>query len=122
MKKIQIVLHHRWKIRISGWKDTGFRVITVSSNCKKRTEAILSDNIKLEEDNIAKEKELAQVRQESEVRKKQIYFLSGAANQNVTNLVGGFHTVYTLTDAIRGNIDFWEKNWRKGRMQVKKQF
>lgn len=78
-------------------QDSG--LLQLAQTVKKRTEAILSDNIKLEEDNIAKEKELAQVRQESEVRKKQIYFLSGAANQNVTNLVGGFHTVYTLTDA-----------------------
>ena len=83
-------------------QDSG--LLQLAQTVKKRTEAILSDNIKLEEDNIAKEKELAQIRQESEVRKKQVYFLSGAANQNVTNLVGGFHTVYTLTDAIRVQI------------------
>ena len=94
-------------------QDSG--LLQLAQTVKKRTEAILSDNIKLEEDNIAKEKELAQIRQESEVRKKQVYFLSGAANQNVTNLVGGFHTVYTLTDAIRGNIDFLREELAKGK-------
>ena len=96
-------------------KTQDLGLLQLAQTVKKRTEAILSDNIKLEEDNIAKEKELAQVRQESEVRKKQIYFLSGAANQNVTNLVGGFHTVYTLTDAIRGNIDFLREELAKGK-------
>lgn len=93
--------------------DSG--LLQLAQMVKKRTEAILSDNIKLEEDNIAKEKELEQVRQESEVRKKQIYFLSGAANQNVTNLIGGFHTVYTLTDAIRGNVNFLREELEKGK-------
>lgn len=94
-------------------QDTG--LLELAQTVKKRTEAILSDNIKLEEDNIAKEKELKQVRQESEVRKKQVYFLSGAANQNVTNLIGGFHTVYTLTDAIKGNINFLREELSKGK-------
>ena len=90
-------------------------LLKLAQNVKKRTEAILSDNIKLEEDNATKEKELEQVRQESEVRKKQVYFLSGAANQNVTNLLGGFHTVYTLTDAIKGNINFLREELSKGK-------
>lgn len=85
-------------------------LLELAQTVKKRTEAILSDNRKLEEANDEIEKELQQVRQESEVRKKQVYFLSGAANQNVTNLIGGFHTVYTLTDAIRGNMaQIWEQ-------------
>lgn len=94
-------------------QDSG--LLQLTQIVKKRTEAILSDNIKLEEDNIAKEKELAQIRQESEVRKKQVYFLSGAAKQDVANLVNGFHTVYTLTDAIKGNINFLREELVKGR-------
>lgn len=94
-------------------QDAG--LLKLAQTVKKRTEAILSDNIKLEEDNAAKEKELEQVRQESEVRKKQVYFLSGATNQNVTNLLGGFHTVYTLTDAIKGNINFLREELSKGK-------
>ena len=93
-------------------QDAG--LLELAKTVKKRTEAILSDNVKLEKDNAAKEKELEQVRQESEVRKKQVYFLSGATNQNVTNLLSGFHTVYTLTDAIRGNINFLREELSKG--------
>ncbi len=85
-------------------------LLQLTQTVKKRTEAILSDNRKLEEVNEEIGRELQQVRQESEVRKKQVYFLSGAANQNVTNLIGGFHTVYTLTDAIKGNMEqIWEE-------------
>ena len=94
-------------------QDAG--LLKLAQTVKKRTEEILSDNIKLEEDNAVKEKELEQVRQESEVRKKQVYFLSGATNQNVTNLLGGFHTVYTLTDAIKGNINFLREELSKGK-------
>lgn len=94
-------------------QDSG--LLQLAQTVKKRTEAILSDNIKLEEDNAAKDKKLEQVLQESEVRKKQVYFLSGAANQNVTNLLGGFHTVYTLTDAIKGNINFLREELSKGK-------
>lgn len=94
-------------------QDAG--LLKLAQTVKKRTEAILFDNIRLEEDNAAKEKELKQVRQESEVRKKQVYFLSGAANQNVTNLIGGFHTVYTLTDAVKGNINFLREELSKGK-------
>lgn len=90
-------------------------LLKLAQTVKKRAKDILADNIKLEEDNAAKEKELEQVRQESEVRKKQVYFLSGAANQNVTNLISGFHTVYTLTDAIKGNINFLREELSKGR-------
>lgn len=85
-------------------QDVG--LLQLAQTVKKRTESILFENIQLEEDNAIKEKELEQVRQESEIRKKQIYFLSGAANQNVSNLINGFHTVYTLTDAMRGNIEY----------------
>lgn len=91
-------------------------LLELTQNVQKRATAILEDNIKLEEDNVAKERELEQVRQESEVRRKQVYFLTGAANQNVTNLISGFHTVYTLTDAIRGNINFLREELVKGKL------
>lgn len=94
-------------------QDAG--LLKLAQTVKKRTEAILDDNIKLEEDNATKERELEKARQESEVRKKQVYFLSGSTNQNVTNLVAGFHTVYTLTDAIKGNINFLREELAKGK-------
>lgn len=91
-------------------------LLELAKSVRKRTEAILTDNIKLEEENEEKHRELIQVRQESEVRKKQVYFLSGTANQNITNLVNGFHTVYTLTDAIKGNINFLREELSKGKI------
>lgn len=78
----------------------------IAQSIKKRTESIISQNIKLEEENKEKEKELTKVKEEGQVRKKQIYFLKGKANQDVINLVNGFHTIYTLTDASKGNIAF----------------
>ena len=49
---------------------------------------------------------MARAQEEGQVRERQIYFLKGTANQNVTNLVNGFHSIYTLTDASRGNISY----------------
>ena len=49
---------------------------------------------------------MAKAKTEGLARERQIYFLKGAANQNVTNLVNGFHSIYTLTDASRGNISY----------------
>ena len=40
------------------------------------------------------------------VREKQVYFLKGAANQNVENLINGFHSIYTLTEATKVNISY----------------
>ena len=114
-KEIDNISSSLKKIESMAEKTQDLKLLQLAKTVKKRTEVILSDNIKLEEDNSAKEKELAQMRQENEVRKKQIYFLSGAANQNVTNLMGGFHTIYTLTDAIRGNINFLREELAKGR-------
>ncbi len=85
-------------------QDTG--LISLAQILKKRTESIISENIQLEEENEENAKELARVKKEGIVRERQIYFLKGAANQNVTNLVNGFHSIYTLTDASRGNIDY----------------
>ncbi|MDR1700711.1 MAG: ATP-binding protein, partial [Lachnoclostridium sp.] len=73
---------------------------------KQRTEAIISYNIDLENENATKEKELTKAYQQSIAREKQIYFLQSVKNQNEQNLINGYHTVYALTDAIKGNIDY----------------
>lgn len=85
-------------------QDAG--LIDLTRTLKKRTESIISHNLQLEEENTKKSKELAKAKNEENARKHQIYFLKGAANQNVTNLVNGFHSVYTLSDAARGNISY----------------
>ena len=83
-------------------QDAG--LINLAQTLKKKTESIVSHNIQLEEENAKSSKELVKAQEEKHARERQIYFLKGAANQNVTNLVNGFHSVYTLTDASRGNM------------------
>lgn len=78
MKKPDSITSSLKKLESVAEKTQDEGLLKLAQSVKKRTEAILSDNIKLEEDNAAKEKELEQIRQESEVRKKQVYFLSGA--------------------------------------------
>ncbi|MEG0835611.1 MAG: ATP-binding protein [Anaerovoracaceae bacterium] len=85
-------------------QDAG--LISLAQTLKKRTEAIATHNIELEEENAVKEKRLAKAAQESQARERQIYFLKGTANQNAENLINGFHTVYTLTDATKGYINY----------------
>lgn len=84
--------------------DTG--LISLAQSLKKRTESIIAHNVQLEEENEEKSRALTMAQKEGQAREHQIYFLKGAANQNVTNLVNGFHSIYTLTDATRGNIGY----------------
>lgn len=85
-------------------QDSG--LISLAQSLKKRTEAIASHNIELEEEKAVQEKELIKAQQEGQARERQIYFLKGSANQDVTNLINGFHSVYTLTDATKGYINY----------------
>ena len=85
-------------------QDTG--LINLAQNLKKRTESIIAHNLQLEEENAEHSKALARAQEEGQVRERQIYFLKGTTNQNVTNLINGFHSIYTLTDASRGNISY----------------
>lgn len=96
LKKLENVAEHT--------QDSGLR--NLAHAVRQRTESILSHNIQLEEENATKSRDLAQVQQESHVREQQIYFLKGIANQDVTNLINGFHSIYTLTDAAKGNISY----------------
>ena len=85
-------------------QNTG--LISLAQNLKKRTESLISENIHLEEEYAEKSRELVRVQEEGKARERQIYFLKGNTNQNVTNLVNGFHSIYTLTDATKGNINY----------------
>lgn len=85
-------------------QDAG--LIGLAQTVKKRTEVILSHNIELERENAAKTQELDRSRQENIKREKQVYFLKGAANQKVENLINGLHSIYTLTEATRGNVSY----------------
>lgn len=94
------------KLEIVAEQTHDASLISLAQTVKKRTEAILSHNIQLEEENASKSKDLDKVRQETRAREKQVYFLKGVTNQSIENLINGFHTVYTLTDATKGNISY----------------
>lgn len=79
-------------------------LLKLTQTLKKRTEAILSHNIELEKDNETKVKDLDKTQKEKVAREKQVLFLKGTANQNIENLINGIHSIYTLTEATRGNI------------------
>lgn len=85
-------------------QDSG--LINLAQTLKKKTESILFQNLQLEEENAKKEKKLALAQEKEQAREKQVYFLKGASNQSVTNLISGFHSVYTLMDATKGNINY----------------
>ncbi len=85
-------------------QDSG--LMNLARDLSRRTEAIVSQNMQLEAENAEKDKALAKEKEDRQAREKQLFFLKGAANQDVTNLVNGFHTVYTLTDAAKGSIDY----------------
>lgn len=85
-------------------KDAG--IMQLAQTLKERTESIISYNVQLEKERAEQEKQLAKFQEEGKARERQIYFLKEAANQDVNNLVNGFHSVYTLTDANKGNITF----------------
>ena len=78
----------------------------LAQSIKKKAEAIISQNIHLEKENKEAEKKIEQAKEDEQVRARQIYFLKGTANQSVTNLLNGFHSIYTLTDATKGNIKY----------------
>lgn len=94
------------KLEAVAEKTQNADLLGLTQTVKKRTEAILSHNIALEKENVAKSKELDKTRQESVSREKQIYFLKGATNQKVENLINGLHSIYTLTEATRGNVNY----------------
>lgn len=85
-------------------QDNG--LFSLAQTIKKRTESIVSYNVQLEEENAEKERMLAKVHEEVQARERQVYFLKGTAHQSVTNLVNGFHSIYTLTDATKGNLNY----------------
>lgn len=94
------------KLESAAKKSNDSSLINLAKSLKKRTEEIASHNIELEEQKTAQEKELMKARREGKARERQIYFLKGSATQDVTNLINGFHSVYTLTDAAKGYIQY----------------
>lgn len=76
---------------------------------KKQTDAIKKQNLELEQDNRQKEGDLKKAKESEAIKDKQIFFLKGATNNSVTNLINGMHVVFTQSEAIRGNLDLLEE-------------
>ena len=81
-------------------------LVDLAQSLKKRTEYLANENQQLEAENATQAYDLEKAKRENEARQRQVYFLQGTKNQNVTNLINGFHSVYTLTDATKGYIEF----------------
>ena len=94
------------KLEAIAVKTGNEKLSALAQSIKKKSESILSQNVHLEAENKEAEKQLAQAKEEEEARVRQIYFLQGSSNQNVTNLLNGFHSIYTLTDATKGNVQY----------------
>lgn len=75
-------------------------LMNAAEKLRKRTDNLLSRNKELEAENRQKERELIQANQEKEITRRQVFFLESANKQDVNNLLNGYHSIYTLTDAI----------------------
>lgn len=75
---------------------------------KKQTDKIKKQNIELEEENRKKAADLRREKEASTIKDKQIFFLKGAANNNVSNLINGMHAIFIQSEAIKLNLDLLE--------------
>lgn len=76
---------------------------------KKQTDKIKKQNTELEEENRKKAADLKKEKDAGVIKDKQIFFLKGAANNNISNLINGMHAVFTQSEAIKGNLDLLEE-------------
>ncbi len=65
---------------------------------KKKSEIIESQISNLEKENLEQKTQLTKIDKETKIKQKQIDTLEAATNQNVQNLLDGYHIVYTLAD------------------------
>lgn len=85
-------------------------IVGLAKDIRKKTNAILSQNLELERDNETKGHELQKSQQEGKQREQQIFFLKGANNQNVKNLINGMHSIFTLTEASKNFLHYLREN------------
>jgi len=83
-------------------------VAKLVSSVKKQADVIKKQNLELEAENKEKTTALKNVKAEAKVQEQQIYFLKKAAATNPNNLLNGMHTVFTQSEAIKGNIELVE--------------
>ena len=78
------------------------------STVKKHTDAIKKQNQELEQENKEKTRALDTAKEQAAVKDTQIYFLKNAAKANSRNLLNGMHTVFTESEALKGNLELIE--------------
>lgn len=78
------------------------------ADVKKRTAILKTQNAELEQESRDRERALAEAKQETEIKEKQVYFLKGIANANINNLMNGMHSIFTQSEAIKGNLQSLE--------------
>ena len=88
-------------------------VADLVSKVKRQAGIIKKQNIELEAENKEKALALDSAKEAAAVQEKQIYFLKNAANTNSNNLLNGMHTIFTQSEAIKGNLDLIERQLLK---------
>ncbi len=78
------------------------------ANVKKRTDSLRKQNAELEKENRDQEAALSAANKEREIQEKQVFFLKGAVNANTQNLMNGMHSVFTQSEALKGNLKLIE--------------
>lgn len=79
------------------------------ADVKKRTDRLKKQNNELEKENREHELALADAKHESEIKDKQVYFLKGVTNTDTHNLMNGMHSIFTQSEALKGNLQLVEE-------------
>ena len=97
-------------------------ISTLAKQLRKKTDDLLSEHAQLESDIRVRAKELIEYKEEKEIRDKQIYFYKGATNQSVENLIAGMHSIFTLSDAVRMNVNYLQSLYNSNELADKAHF
>lgn len=95
-------------------KSQNQAIAELVSTVKKQANIIKKQNVELETENKEKSLALESAKDTAAIKEKQIYFLKNAANANANNLLNGMHTIFTQSEAIKGNLDLIERQLLKG--------
>ena len=96
------------KLEKGAEKTQNTAVSKLVADVKKRTSSLKKQNTELEKENRDQEAALRAANQEREIQEKQVFFLKGAVNANTRNLMNGMHSVFTQSEALKGNLKLIE--------------
>ncbi|MCD7824967.1 MAG: ATP-binding protein [Clostridiaceae bacterium] len=105
MKNSESVVQSIKKLENVAEKTNNQAMLDLAKTIKKRTEEILKVNVELEKQNREVEKQIDEAKNVNKAREKQVFFLKGVTDKNVVNLINGMHTVFTLSEVVRGNTE-----------------